>query len=67
MTVRYGGRYGPKIAKKGKEWHFDPKMAILAIFSSIQNVACVLCTQTNDWCNNERERKGKRIAKRFAS
>jgi hypothetical protein len=36
-------------------------MAIL--LSLFQNVACVLFTQANDWCNNERKRKGKRIAK----
>jgi len=47
---------GPKIAKR-------PNNGILTIFSSILDVACVLITQTNDWCNNERKRKGKRIAK----
>jgi len=30
---------------KVKNWHFDPKMAISALFSSFLNVACVLCYQ----------------------
>jgi hypothetical protein len=25
--------------QKGQKWHFDPKMTILALFSSFQNVA----------------------------
>ena len=60
MTVRWTVR---SKNRKVKKRHFDPKMAILALFSSLRNVTCVLLTQTNDWCNNERERKGKRIAK----
>jgi hypothetical protein len=36
-------------------------MAILALLTSFQNFAGVLSTQTNDWSNNERERKGKRV------
>jgi len=27
------------------------------------NVACVIFVHTNDWCNNERKRKGKQLAK----
>jgi hypothetical protein len=36
--------------------HFDPKMAILALFSSTLNVACVLFVQTNDWYITERKK-----------
>ena len=30
---------------KAQKWHFDPKMADLALFSSFLNVACVLLVQ----------------------
>jgi len=60
MTVRLTVR--SKNRKKAKKWHFDPKMAIWVLSSSIQNVAWVLFVWTN-WCNNERKRKGKWLAK----
>jgi hypothetical protein len=47
LTVRF------KIVKR-------QKITILAFFSSFLNVARVLFVQTNDWCNNEGERKGKK-------
>jgi hypothetical protein len=59
MTVRWTVR--SKNRQKAKKWHFDPKIAILALFSSFQNVACVLFTQTNDWCNNERKKNSKKL------
>ena len=37
---------------KAQKWHFDPKMADLALFSSFLNVACVLFVQTCDRCDN---------------
>jgi hypothetical protein len=60
MTVHDGTVEGTvQKLRKGQKWHFDPKMAILALFSSFLNVACVLSVQTNDRYNNERKRKGK--------
>jgi hypothetical protein len=32
-------------SQKGQKWYFDPRMAILALFSSFLNVACVLLVQ----------------------
>jgi len=53
MTVHYGTVDGTvQKSQKGKKWPFDP---ILALLSSSQNVACVLFTQTNDRCSNERK------------
>jgi len=53
MTVHDGTVDGTvRKSQKGKKWPFDP---ILALLSSSQNVACVLFTQTNDRCSNERK------------
>jgi hypothetical protein len=46
MTVQDGTvDVQSKILQKGQKWHFDPKMAILALFSSLLHVS-YLCKQT---------------------
>jgi hypothetical protein len=54
----HNGTVDGTVRKSQKGHKIDLKMEISANFFSLLIVACVLFTKTNDWCNNERNKKG---------